>query len=170
MNMIGIHFVCCFFSTHKSQLTPSWLLLHVSVCGGDSSRPAPLLFPPSEAPCVWACCLCPCSVCVLSAVRGRVVCVFNKTVNPFPLSPVSSTREQSEVPDSDLNKKGRAQVYVSVDQSDWKSDLETSAETQQMLRLENRKYQVNLRFHFTVINRVSSLSLACNQRNFAINL
>lgn len=32
MDMIGIHFVCCYFSPPISlRLTPSWLLLHVSL-------------------------------------------------------------------------------------------------------------------------------------------
>lgn len=114
MDMIGIHFVCCFFSTHKSQANPqlaSTTCQCVCVCvfGATAEvlrrRCSPrqrlprrrivfVLVPAVSvsAPSVSA------KQPVLSAVRGCgcVVCLFNKTVKPylFPLSHVSSTREQ----------------------------------------------------------------------------
>lgn len=115
MDMIGIHFVCCFFSTHKSQANPQLAFTTCQfVCvRGYSGGPAPPLFPAAASPpprrrlcvCVCACCLCQRSVCVCQTAclvccpclsRGCVVCVFNKTVKPylFPLSHGSSTREQ----------------------------------------------------------------------------
>lgn len=71
------------------RLTPSWLLLHVSVCvRGYSAGPAPPLFPgqllPRRRPVsvlVPAVCVCAPSVSakqpVLSAVRGRLVVVLS---------------------------------------------------------------------------------------------
>ena len=110
MDMIGIHFVCCFFSTHESlRLTPQLasttcqcVCVCVCVCVFGATavvlrrrRSPQQLLPRRRLVFVLVpCCLlsaprlCLPKQPVLSAVRARLVvafvCVFNTTVKPLP--------------------------------------------------------------------------------------
>lgn len=141
MDMIGIHFMCCFFSTHKSQASknlPSPGFYYMCVSGGlqwcctaavprSSSSflggvscwmlvPAVSVSAPS--------CVCQNSLSCLLVVSWLCclcvcVCVFNKNcyLSPQPLSHVSSTREQikecaSEIPDRPPNSSHLHKCYL----------------------------------------------------------
>lgn len=63
MDMIGIHFVCCFFSTHKSQANPqlaSTTCQCVCVCSGLQQRSCVAAVPHGSASLGGVLCLCLC--------------------------------------------------------------------------------------------------------------